>query len=132
MLNECNFIGRAGKDPEFRTMQNGNKVCNLSLAVDDSYTPKGGEKVERTEWVNVVVFNKNMMPFLENYVQKGDLLFIKGKLKTRSWDDKDGNKRYTTEIVIDGFDGKVNKLSWNDAPKQSAVHDDDFEDEIPW
>ena len=134
MLNQYQCIGRVGRPPEVRTIASGNKVANFTVAVDESYKSKTGEKVEQTEWVNVVVWNKNLMPFIENYVDKGDLLFVQGKLKTRSWDDKDGNKRYTTEVVVQGFGDEIKKLSWKDkvAAAKPVVEDDDLEDNIPF
>jgi len=133
MLNQCQFIGRIARDPEFKTTQSGTKVCNFSIAINEKYTNKSGEKVESTDWINVVVWNKNLMPFLENYVQKGALLYVQGKMKTRSW-EQDGSKRYSTEVVVQSFGDEIKKLSWDDEqrPVQSSVQDDDLDDEIPF
>jgi single-strand DNA-binding protein len=133
MLNQCQFIGRIAKNPEFKRTQSGTQVCNFSLAINEKYTNKSGEKVEHTEWINVVVWNKNLMPFLENYVQKGALLYVQGKMKTRSW-EQDGVKRYSTEVVVQSFGDEIKKLSWDDEqkPVQSSVQYDDLDDEIPF
>jgi len=93
-LNQCNFIGKLGADPEVRYTQSGKMVCSFSIAVDDGY----GEK-KRTEWVKVVAWEK-LAEICANYLHKGNQCFVSGRLQTRSWDDKDGVKRYTTEIVI--------------------------------
>tara|TARA_R110002020_G_scaffold10785_4_gene40930 strand:+ start:235 stop:639 length:405 start_codon:yes stop_codon:yes gene_type:complete len=134
MLNQCQFIGRIAKDPEFKTIQSGDKVCNFSIAINEKYTKKSGEKVEHTEWINVIVWNKNLMPFLENYVQKGALLYVQGKMKTRSW-EQDGAKRYSTEIVVQGFGDEIKKLSWDDNTAKAAQPNDDedlLDDAIPF
>ena len=98
LRNKVQLIGRLGQDPEIRTFDDGKKVANFSLATDDSYKDKNGQKVERTYWHNVVVWG-GLVKVVESYVQKGQEIAIEGKLTNRSWEDKDGNKRYTTEIV---------------------------------
>lgn len=106
-LNQCNFIGNLGKDPEVRTMGNGNKVANISLAVSESWKDKGtGEKKEKTTWVPIVIFG-NLADIAEKYLRKGSKVFICGKFQTRKWQDKDGNDRYSTEIVLQGYDSKL-------------------------
>jgi len=97
--NQVQLIGRLGQDPEIVTFDNGNKLAKFSLATDDSYKDKQGEKVERTQWHNVIV-RGGLVNVVENYVTKGQEIAVEGKLTNRSWDDKDGNKRYTTEIVV--------------------------------
>ena len=92
-LNQCNFIGRAGQDPEIRYAPSGTAVCNFSIAVGYKYKDE-----ESTEWVRVVAFGK-LAEIIGEYVHKGKQLFVSGRMQTRSWEDKDGNKRYTTEII---------------------------------
>jgi single-strand DNA-binding protein len=92
------FIGRLGGDPTIRYTPDGNMVTSFSIACDESYKNKSGEKVSKTEWVKVVTWRK-LAEICGNYLQKGSLVFIEGKMQTRSWEDKDGVKRYTTEIL---------------------------------
>lgn len=99
-LNLCQFIGRTGDVPSIRYTQSGIACANLSLAVDESWTDKQGNKQKKTEWVNVVAWDK-LAGIIDKYCGKGDLLYISGKLQTRSWEDKEGIKRYTTEIIAD-------------------------------
>ena len=98
-LNRVMLIGRLGKDPEQRYMPNGKAVCNFSIATSERWK-KDGEKQERTEWHNVVAFDK-LGEICGEYLRKGSQVFIEGKLQTRSWEDKEGVKRYTTEIRAD-------------------------------
>ena len=99
MINSVTLVGRVGKDPEVRHTQSGQAVANFSLATDESYKNHEGEKVKKTEWHNVVAWGK-LAEVIQQYVKKGQLVAIIGKLQTRSWDDKQtGAKKYTTEIV---------------------------------
>ena len=100
-LNQCNFIGNLGKDPEMRFMTNGKAVTNFSIAVTEKWT-SNGEKKERTEWVRVTAYDK-LAEVCAKYLTKGKPVFISGKMQTRSWEDKDGNTRYTTEIVANNM-----------------------------
>jgi single-strand DNA-binding protein len=112
-INKAILIGRVGKKPEIRAaQQSGNKIATFSLATSEFWKDKKtGQKTESTEWHNVVVFNKHTVDFLEVYINQGDQLYIEGKLKTRKWKDKDEKDRYTTEIVVDGFQGQVMLVS---------------------
>lgn len=98
MINKTILIGRLGADPEVRYSQDGAMVVNFRMATDESYKNKQGEKVSKTEWHRIVVFGR-LAEICGNYLVKGALVFIEGKLQTRTWDDKDGNKRSVTEIV---------------------------------
>lgn len=100
MLNKVQLIGRVGKDPIIKQLSGDNLVAEFSLATDDSYKDKQGNKVEQTDWHSIKIFGK-LAGVVEKYVKKGALLYVEGKIKTRTWDDKDGNRRYTTEIVAD-------------------------------
>ncbi|MCF8374680.1 MAG: single-stranded DNA-binding protein [Bacteroidales bacterium] len=102
MLNKVMLIGNVGKDPEVRYFDNGVAKAQFSLATTESYKNKEGQKTELTEWHNVVIW-RGLAEVVEKYVKKGDKLFIEGKVKTRSYDDKDGNKKYITEIVADNM-----------------------------
>ena len=100
-LNQCNFIGNLGKDPEMRTMANGKAVTNFSIAVTEKWT-SNGEKKERTEWVRVTAYDK-LAEVCAKYLTKGKPVFISGKMHTYSWEDKNGNIRYTTEIIVNNM-----------------------------
>lgn len=107
-VNKVILVGNLGKDPEIMTFENGVKRAAVSVATTESYKDKEGNWVEQTEWHNVVLWRW----LAEKNVIKGDQVYVEGKIKTRSWDDKDGNKRYTTEIVAD----KMLKLTRKDQP----------------
>ena len=98
LRNKVQLIGRLGQEPEIVTFADGNKMAKFSLATDDSYKDKTGQKVERTYWHNVVVKN-GLVNVVENYVVKGQEIAIEGKLTNRSYEDKDGNTRYITEVL---------------------------------
>ena len=130
-LNQCNFIGRIGKKAEIRTMQNGKRVASFSLAIDQSYK-KDGQKVEKTEWVNVVIFSEGLVKVVENYTNKGSLLYISGALQTRKWDDH-GTEKYVTEIVLQGYGCSLQLL--DSKPSQgnnNPVETNNEGDDIPW
>jgi single-strand DNA-binding protein len=98
-LNKVLLIGRLGKDPETRYFQDGTAVVNMSLATDEGYTDRDGNKVDKTEWHRIVAFGKQA-EICSQYLQKGSKIFVEGKLRTRKWQDQDGQDRYITEIVI--------------------------------
>jgi single-strand DNA-binding protein len=99
-VNKVILVGNLGADPELRYTPSGQPVCELRLATDDSYTGKDGQKVERTEWHRIEVWGKNAEN-CKQYLAKGRQVYVEGRLRTQTWDDKDGNKRYTTKIVSD-------------------------------
>ena len=102
-VNKVILVGNLGNDPEIRTFGNGGKVANFSLATSESWRDKqSGEKREKTEWHRVAVFGEGLVGVVERYVKKGSKLYIEGKLQTRKWQDRDGNDKYTTEIVLQG------------------------------
>ena len=96
-LNKCQFIGRIGRDPEARFFPDGSPVVNFSVAVDESYKAKDGNKVEKTEWISVQATGPTAT-FISTYLGKGRLVYVEGKLSTRKFNDKDGNEKYVTEI----------------------------------
>ena len=102
-LNQINIIGNLGKDPELRYTPSGDAVCNFSVAVTEKYKNKQGEPQEETEWFNVVVW-RNLAEICGKYLTKGKPVYIGGKIKTRSYDDRDGNKRYMTELVASNME----------------------------
>ena len=100
-VNQCNFIGRLGRDPETRSFPSGDRVCNVTIAVGSTWKDKAtGEKMERTEWVPVV-FNGKLAEIAEQYLRKGHQIYVSGEFRVRKWQDKDGNDRYSTEIRAD-------------------------------
>lgn len=103
MVNKVFLIGRLGKDPVVKHFDNGGAIAEFTVATDDSYKDKQGNKVEQTDWHNVKITFPKLAEVAEKYLKKGSLVHIEGKLKTRSYDDKDGNKRYVTEVVVEGF-----------------------------
>ncbi|MDX1462469.1 MAG: single-stranded DNA-binding protein [Marinirhabdus sp.] len=98
LRNKVQLIGRLGQDPEIVTFNDGNKIAKFTMATDDSYKDKDGNKVDRAQWHNVVV-KGGLVNVVENYVTKGQEIAVEGKLTSRSWDDKDGSKRYITEVL---------------------------------
>ncbi|MFW5659920.1 MAG: single-stranded DNA-binding protein, partial [Oceanicaulis sp.] len=105
-LNKVMLIGNLGADPEVRRLNSGDPVVNLRIATSESWRDKStGERREKTEWHNVVIFNDNLAKVAENYLRKGSKVFIEGQLQTRKWQDRDGNDKYTTEIVLQRFRG---------------------------
>lgn len=101
MLNQCQFIGHLGKDPEVKSMQNGDKVANLSIAATEKWKDKNGERQERTTWVPIVIWGP-LAGIAEQYLRKGSKVFVQGKFSVRKWTDRDGQDRYSTEIVLQG------------------------------
>ena len=99
-VNKAILVGNLGKDPEIRHLDNGVAVANFSLATTESYTNKQGERVNQTEWHNVVLW-RGLADIAEKYLKKGNSVYIEGKIITRKWEDKDGNARYSTDIVAD-------------------------------
>jgi len=110
-VNKVILVGNLGKDPESRTMQNGNKVVNLTLATSETWNDKAsGERKERTEWHKVVIFNDRLADVAERFLKKGRKVYIEGSLQTRKWTDQSGQEKYTTEVVIDRFRGELTLL----------------------
>jgi len=109
-LNVWTGIGNIGRDPEIRAFQNGDRIANVSLACTDKWTSRDGEKKERTFWAKIKVTGRKV-DLIEQYVKKGDRCLFAGRLEERKWQDKEGNDRFSTEIVVDDFDGKVQFLS---------------------
>jgi single-strand DNA-binding protein len=101
-VNKAILVGYVGNDPEVKYLDSGTPVANFRLATSENYTNKAGEKVSQTEWHNIVLW-RSLAGIAEKYVKKGTQVYIEGRIRTRSWDDRDGNKRYTTEIVADNM-----------------------------
>ena len=99
-VNKVILVGNVGKDPEVRYLEGGTAVCSFPLATSETYRNRDGDRVTTTEWHNIVLW-RGLAEIAEKYVKKGSQLYIEGKIRTRSWDDRDGNKRYTTEVIAD-------------------------------
>lgn len=117
-INIATIGGRLGADPEVRTFQNGGTICNLRIATTDQWKDKSGEKKERTEWHAVTVHGDGLVKFCETYLRKGARVFIQGEIQTRKWQDQSGNDRYSTEIVVRGYGGKVIPIDWPDSREE--------------
>ena len=130
MLNQCNFIGRCGKEPETSFTPSGAQVTKLSIACSEKYG-KGEDRKERTEWVNLVFWNK-LAEIVQQYVHKGSLIYVSGRLETQSWEDKDGQKHYKTQIVANNMkmlDGK--KAAEADGRRDESLQADAVPEEDP-
>lgn len=146
-VNKVILVGNLGKDPEIRHLENGATVANFSIATSENYKDrKTGEKVSQTEWHNIVAW-RGLAEIAEKYLKKGQKVYIEGKLKTRSWQDQDGNNRYSTEVITDNLtmlgssiqnettsnlsDGQTNKASENkNIEKEFSAPND--EDDLPF
>ena len=107
-LNKVMLIGNLGADPEVRSFQNGGKVCNLRIATSETWKDRNtGERQERTEWHTVAIFSEGLVNVCENYLRKGSKVYIEGQLQTRKWQDQNGQDRYSTEVVLRGFNGTL-------------------------
>lgn len=110
-VNKVILVGNLGNDPDIRTMQSGDKVCNLSIATSESWKDKtSGEKKERTEWHRVVIFNQGILGIAERFLKKGSKVYIEGQLESRKYTDKDGQEKYTTEVVLRPYRGELTLL----------------------
>lgn len=107
-VNKVILVGNLGKDPEVRRMTNGEPVVNLSVATSETWRDKAsGERKEKTEWHRVVIFNENLAKVAEQYLKKGAKVYLEGALQTRKWTDKDGQDKYSTEVVLNRFNGTM-------------------------
>ncbi|WP_377505231.1 single-stranded DNA-binding protein [Octadecabacter sp. R77987] len=110
-VNKVILIGNLGRDPEVRTFQNGGKVCNLRIATSENWKDKNtGERREKTEWHSVAIFQDGLVRIAEQYLKKGSKVYIEGKLQTRKYQAQDGSDRYSTEVVLQGYDGTLTML----------------------
>jgi single-strand DNA-binding protein len=141
-VNKAILVGRLGKDPETRYMTSGEAVTNATLATSENWKDKNGEKQEKTEWHNLV-FYRRLAEIAGEYLKKGSQVYIEGKIQTRKWQDKEGNNRYTTEIVVNemqmlGSNGdnqqQENPRAANDAGshRSKATGFEDMDDDIPF
>lgn len=150
-VNKAILIGNLTRDPECRTMQNGNKVANITVATNEQWKDKvSGERKEKSEFHRVVIFG-NLADIAEKYLKKGSKIYVSGSLQTRKWTDKDGVEKYSTEVVLQGYGGELTMLDgkgggntavsndgWDDGedrltpPARHKKATDDMDDEIPF
>ncbi|WP_300554296.1 single-stranded DNA-binding protein [Maricaulis sp.] len=150
-VNKVILVGNLGRDPEIRRLNSGDPVVNLRIATSDQWRDKStGERREKTEWHNVVIFNENLAKVAENYLRKGSKVYVEGSLQTRKWTDQNGQEKYTTEVVLQRFRGELQMLDGRneggssfesapsrggaaamDAPKEN-FQSADLDDEIPF
>ena len=127
-VNKVILLGNLGQDPDVRTMQSGKKIATMSIATSDSWKDKDtGEKKEKTEWHRIVVFNEGLVGVVENYIKKGTKLYIEGSLQTRKWTDDSGTEKYTTEIVIQGYGGRIDIVSAKGNNQEQSENQDVLE-----
>ena len=110
-VNKVVLVGNLGRDPEVRRLSSGDPVVNLSVATSETWRDKAsGERKERTEWHRVVIFNENLAKVAEQYLRKGSKVYLEGSLQTRKWEDQSGQERYTTEVVLQGYNAQLTML----------------------
>ena len=110
-VNKVILVGNLGRDPEIRRTQDGRPIANLRIATSESWKDRNsGERREKTEWHSVVIFNENLCRVAEQYLRKGSKVYIEGQLQTRKWQDQQGQDRYSTEVVLQGFNGQLTML----------------------
>ena len=158
-VNKVILVGNLGADPEARSLNNGGEVVNMRVATSETWKDKDGNRQERTEWHNVVIFNENLGRVAKSYLRKGSKVYLEGQIQTRKWQGQDGNDRYTTEIVLQRFRGELVLLDSRDggggggrsdyadqefgggtsgggqrsqARPQPAAFDNDLDDDVPF
>jgi single-strand DNA-binding protein len=157
-INKVILVGNLGKDPEIRATQDGREIASFSIATSDNWKDKNtGERKEKTEWHRIVVFQPGLVDIVKRYIKKGSKLYVEGALQTRKWVDNNGQDRYSTEVVIQGFNGNLTMLDTNNsgnfqapsnnsefAPDTTSTKNnnntgssnnfasDDFDDDIPF
>ena len=137
-VNKVILLGNLGRDPEIRSMQSGSKMASFSIATSKRWKDKNTqEQKEKTSWHNIVVFGDGLVDIVEKYVKKGSKIYVEGELQTRKWQDKDGNDRYTTEVILQGYNCNLtlldsrNNSQNSDNPNQidqsKSLEDNSFE-----
>lgn len=140
-LNKACILGHLGRDPEIKSFPSGDRIANFSIATSENWRDRNtGERKERTEWHNIVVRGDGLVGIVEKYLKKGSKIYLEGKIITRKWQDQNGVDKYTTEIIVGGFNAQLILLSGASAPKNDAPADepaprptsDTIDDEIPF
>lgn len=126
-INKVILVGNVGRDPEIRSLGNGDQVASLSIATSDRWKDKNsGERKERTEWHKVSVFQKGLVGVIEKYVTKGTQLYVEGQLRTRKYTTQDGQEKYSTEIVLSGYDGTMQILGGGNSGRSESAGDSSY------
>ncbi len=124
-VNKVILVGNLGADPEVKQFQNGGQVCNLRIATSENWKDKNtGERKERTEWHSVAIYSEGLVRVAQSYLKKGSKVYIEGKLETRKWQDQSGNDRYTTEVVLKGYDANLTMLDGRSEGGGARMSDD--------
>ena len=127
-LNEVNLIGSVGQNPDIITTEKG-KLAKLSLATTETWVDKNGEKQQRTEWHKIIIYTQGLVNLCEKYIQKASKIYVKGKLQTKKYVDKNGIEKYSTEIVLNGFDNKIVLLQFR---QNTSSNDEEINEEVPF
>lgn len=131
-VNKVILIGNLGRDPEVRTLQDGTKVANLSVATSESWRDKAsGERRDRTEWHRVVIFNERLAEVAERFLKKGSKIYVEGQLQTRKWTDQGGQERYSTEVVLQRFRGELTMLDGRGGGGGESAGGGDYDNGAP-
>ena len=120
-VNKVILLGNLGRDPEIRSMQSGKKMASFSIATSKRWKDRSTqEQKESTSWHNIVVFNEGLVDVIEKYVKKGSKIYVEGELSTRKYQDKDGNDKYTTEVILQGYNSNLTMLGTNNSISSSS------------
>jgi len=126
-VNKVILVGNLGRDPEIRTLNSGDRVANLRIATSETWRDKAtGERKEKTEWHQVVIFNENIVKVAENYLRKGSTVYVEGSLQTRKWTDQQGVEKYSTEIVLQRFRGELTMIGGRGEGASGGAGGDDY------
>jgi single-strand DNA-binding protein len=126
-VNKVILVGNLGRDPEIRTLNSGDRVANLRIATSETWRDKAtGERKEKTEWHQVVIFNENIVKVAENYLRKGSTVYVEGSLQTRKWTDQNNVEKYSTEIVLQKFRGELTMIGGRGEGASSGAGGDDY------
>jgi single-strand DNA-binding protein len=127
-VNKVILVGNLGADPEARSLNSGSEVVNMRVATSEQWKDKEGNRQERTEWHNVVIFNENLGRVAKNYLKKGSKVYLEGQIQTRKWTDQSGNDKYTTEVVLQRFRGELQLLDSREGGGGRGAFNDDFDE----
>ena len=127
-VNKAILLGNLGRDPEIRSMQSGAKMASFSIATSKRWKDRNTqEQKEKTSWHNVVAFGDGLVDIVEKYVKKGSKIYVEGEIQTRKWQDKDGNDRYSTEVILQGYNSNLTLLDSRNNPQMSSNNSDQMD-----
>ena len=127
-VNKAILLGNLGRDPEIRSMQSGAKMASFSIATSKRWKDRNTqEQKEKTSWHNIVVFGDGLVDIVEKYVKKGSKIYVEGEIQTRKWQDKDGNDRYTTEVILQGYNSNLTLLDSRNNPQINSNNTDQID-----